>query len=112
MTLPLALTTIEVQRPADNADLDPTSAPGTPVTVAAGIRAVISSPSGSTQASRGEQEVVEFRLSCDPVELLHTDRVRDETTGEVYLVTWARPRAGLGLDHVQAGLQQVRGEAA
>lgn len=78
---------------------------------ASGVRAHISSPAGSEQIIGGEQEVVMFRLSCDPVTLTHRDWVEDEQTGDVYQVVWVMQRKGLGLDHVEAGLRTVRGEA-
>jgi hypothetical protein len=111
MTVPLATTTVAVLRvPADTAR-DPYDAQPAPETVASGVRAHISSPSGRERVAGGSQEVVEFRLACDPVDLRHTDRVQDEQCGAIYEVVWARPRKGLGLDHVEAGLKQVSGGA-
>jgi len=109
MAVPLHTTTISVLRlPADPAR-DPYDPQPAPEVVASGIHAHISSPSGRERTAGGSQEVVEFRLSCDPVEIRHTDRVQDEQTGMVYEVTWARERQGLRLDHTQAGLKQVAG---
>lgn len=109
MAVLLYTTTISVLRvPADSAR-DPYDAQPAAEVVASGIRAHISSPSGREHTEGGSQEVVEFRLSCDPVEIRHTDRVQDEQTGAVYEVTWARERQGLRLDHTQAALKQVTG---
>ena len=111
MTVPLHTTTIAVLRiPADSAR-DPYDAKPAAAVVASGIRAHISTPRGREQTAGGSQEVVEFRLSCDPVDLRHTDQVQDEETDALYEVTWARIRQGLGLDHVEAGLKQVAGVA-
>jgi hypothetical protein len=111
MPVPLHTTTISVLRLPTDPARDPYDPQPDPEVVAAGIRAHISSPSGRERVAGGSQEVVEFRLSCDPVEIRHTDRVQDEQTGAVYEVTWARERRGLRLDHTQAGLKQVSGVA-
>lgn len=110
MSLPINTTTIRVLRP------DPTDEPyeekGVGTTVASGVRAHISTTRGDEEPSGGDQEVVFFRLSCDPVDIHHADRIEDESTGEAYDVQWARLRRGLGLDHVEAGLRQVEGIAS
>lgn len=111
MAVPLHTTTISVLRLSTDPARDPYDSQPEPEVVATGIRAHISSPSGRERVAGGSQEVVEFRLSCDPVEIRHTDRVQDEQTGAVYEVTWARERQGLRLDHTQAGLKQVSGVA-
>lgn len=110
--IPIHTTTISIWRaPADSGDDEP--GPYEPeaerVEVASGIRAQISSPAGRERVTGGAQEVVEFLLSCDPCDLNHNDRVKDEATGEMYEVTWARQRVGYGLDHTSAGLKQVTG---
>ena len=111
MSVPLHTTTIAVLRvPADPAR-DPYDAKPAADVVASSIRAHISTPRGREQTAGGSQEVVEFRLSCDPVDLRHTDQVQDEQTNALYEVTWARVRQGLGLDHIEAGLKQVAGIA-
>lgn len=109
MAIPLHTTTITVLRVATDPGRDPYDALPEPAVVAAGVRAHLSSPSGRERTAGGSQEVVEFRLACDPVDLRHTDQVRDETTGLVYEVVWTRERQALGLDHTQAGLKQVTG---
>ena len=109
MAIPLATTTISVlpgTTSGDPYDSDPSDTP-----TATGVRAHISTGSGDETVRGGQQEVVTFRLSCDPVELSHTNRVKDEATDEVYEVVWARSRTGLDLDHVQAGLRMVKGAA-
>lgn len=108
MTIPLATTTISVHR-YNLDDVDPYDPPPTPTTVAVGVRAVISSPSGTEQVAGGQQEIVTFRLDCDPVDLQHRDQIVDDTTGDVFDVVWARDRTGLGLDYTQADLRRVAG---
>ena len=111
MSIPLATTQISVLRVAANPARDPYDAKPAPAVLASGIRAHISTPNGREQTAGGSQEVVEFRLACDLVDLRHTDQVQDEATGAVYEVTWAHARQGLGLDHTEAGLKQVAGVA-
>lgn len=111
MAVPIATTTIAVLRVPTDVSRDPYDAQPDPETVVSGVRAHVSSPSGRERVAGGSQEVVEFRLACDPTDLRHTDRVQDEQSGATYEVVWARPRQGLGLDHVEAGLKQVTGVA-
>ena len=111
MAIPVATTTIAVLRVPSDPGRDPYDAKPAAEVIASRIRAHLSSPSGRERTVGGSQEVVEFRLSCDPVDLRHTDQVQDEQTDAVYEVTWARIRQGLGLDHVEAGLKQVTGVA-
>src|SRR4051812_20257731 len=103
--IPVATTTIRVlrQTPAPEpyeAAVDDHGDPVEPTVVASGVRAQISTSRGA-EARAGSQEIVDFRLSCDPVQLNHHDQVEDEASGDVYEVTWARMRTGLGLDHVE-----------
>lgn len=109
MAIPLATTTITVRRVPDDEDLDPYDEQPEPETVASGVRAHISTRTGRETVAGGSQEVVSFGLSCDPVDLRHTDEVVDDTTGETFEVVWAISRQGLGMDHVQAGLERVTG---
>lgn len=55
------------------------------------------------------QEVVAFRLDADICDLDHLDRIVDEKTFLIYDVNWVAARYGLGLDHMEAGLQKVQG---
>lgn len=111
--IPLATTTIAVRRvTADLSTVDPYEATAAPETVASGVRAHISTPSGRERiAGTGAQEDVSFRLDCDPIDvgLRNTDLIDDEFTGTSYAVVWAEPRAGLGLDHIEAALRKVEG---
>lgn len=104
--IPVATTTITISRP--RTDEDPYD---TPVVrpVANGIRAVIGSPSGRDHILGGHQEIVTAKLDCDPCDLKHYDRVTDDTTDDTYSVVSIRTRVGLGLDHIEAGLNAVAG---
>lgn len=106
MSIPYATTTIRVWRP--DPDTEPYEEPLPPVMVAENIRAHISTSSGRDHPL-GDVEVVQYRLSADPVDIEHRDQVEDERTGEVFDVVWVRRRVGLGMDHVQAGLRRVDG---
>lgn len=106
MSIPFATTEITVQREPANAEpFDPETAPWE--VVAQGVRAHISVSHGLEPVSA--QEVVAFRLDSDICDLDHLDRVLDERTGRVYEVAWVAPRYGLGLDHMEAGLNRVEG---
>ena len=110
--IPVATTTIAVLRvPEDDHEVrDPEDVQPDPVEIATGIPAHISTSRGREEREGAStQEIVDFRLSCNVTDLTADDRVRDEATGEVYEVTWARERRGLGLDHTEAGLRQVTG---
>jgi len=107
--IPINTTLIRVWHVEADPDRDPEDAQPEPEITAFNIRAVISSPTGRERNAGGVQEIVEFSLSCDPIELSHLDRVEDQTTGELYEVMWARRRNGFGLDHTRAGLKQVSG---
>jgi Phage head-tail joining protein len=114
MSLPIWSTTITVQRfPADPTD-DPWDEALVWSEVATGVRAHISVLSGREEVAGGSQEIVTFRLDCDPTDIFYQDRVQDETTGDIYEVEWAERRRGnlLGLEHTQAQLKQVTGIAA
>lgn len=122
--IPLATTTITVRRPtAAEQSADPygdgyEDAPGTPSVidgqgdvVAAAVRAVIS-PGGARGTSNGsESELVEFRLVCDSTDLRYGDTVTDETTGQVFEVTWSVTTPGIaGLGHTAAGITTTKGQ--
>lgn len=110
MSIPIHTTTIRVLRVPADPERDPTEAQPDAEVIAAGVRAHISTSTGTEIVAGGaSQEIVNFRLSSDPADIQHTDRIEDERTGEVYEVTWARQRIGVGLDHTQAGLRQVTG---
>lgn len=109
--IPLHTTTIDVLRSDQDGTKDRLD-PLTWSTVHPNVRAVISTPIGSERVAGGSSEDVSARLDCDPVAIRHTDRVRDNTTGETFEVTWARTRYGLGLDHTVADLRKITDRAA
>ncbi len=122
MTLPIATTSITIKRPpAADDGVDPYDpGKGAMTTVATGVRAAFVSPSGGTAVGGGEhgatgsQELVGWQLLADPCDLRHYDTVVDETTTQQYAVAWAksRPDPDGDLDHVVAGVDEVRGAAA
>jgi hypothetical protein len=108
MAIPVATTTITVLR-ATAADAFDRAAP---VEVIAGVRAVIGSHSGVETNTSGASQTRQARLDCDPVDLRHDDRVRDDQTGETWHVVWCARRQGLGLDHTVADLISITDRAA
>lgn len=111
MTIPLATTTIRILRVPPDPERDPTDVAPAEVEVASGVRAHISTNSGSEQVSAGaSQERIYFRLAADPCDLDNEDAVVDLRTGERYQVEWVRQRQERpGLEHTQAGLRQITG---
>lgn len=110
--IPLATTTITIKRPLSTS-ADPyegVSAVGP--TVAAGVRAHISSPSGTEAQVGGRAEVVDAVLLCDVADLAHSDHIVDDETSETWQVLWVRKRRGLGLDHMTAGLRATSGASS
>jgi hypothetical protein len=105
--IPVATTTITITRPG-TVDGDPTEAT-TPTEVAAGVRAVIGSPTGREPEGL---ERVDAVLTADVCDLANHDLVDDDVTGDHWQVRWARTRLGVGLDHVTAGLVKVGGPDA
>lgn len=108
--IPTAATTISISRvplsaTRDEWDEDP--APAAAV-VATGIRAVIWSPSGSETQTGATREMRQANLTADPCDLLHTDAVIDEVTGDMWAVLWVQQRSG-PLPHTRAGLGRTAG---
>lgn len=120
MAIPIATTTVTIKRPpAADDGKDPYDAKAAMTTVATGVRAAFVSPSGGASIGGGEngitgsQEVVGWQLLADPCDLQHYDTVVDETTTQQFSVAWAksRPDPDGDLDHVVAGVDEVRGAA-
>lgn len=118
MTIPISSTLITVKRPPPADDgADPYDAKSPMTTVASGVRALFSSPSGGASLGGGEfgdtgsQEAVQWTLLADPCDLRHYDTVYDEATGQPYAVAWAKARTDPDheLDHVVAGVNEVKG---
>lgn len=115
MGVPVASTTITVYRPdqdgtVDNYDRD-IDIVNRNRRIATAVRAVIGSPSGQETNDGGTSEIVTARLTCDVTDLRHDDEVVDDRTGIRYVVTWAKRRTGLGIDHVQAEVVAVTDRA-
>lgn len=107
--IPLATTAITIVREqfdplADRAAPNPPS----PATIATGIRAVISEPSGSNKLSGGDRIVYTAKLTADLCDLQQNDTVVD-SDGTEWRCLWARPKRGFGLDHLVASLRLVTG---
>lgn len=113
ISIPFQTTTVTVLRytvPDGDIDGYPDTQPNwTPI--ATGVRAVISSPGGTTLRDGSLQTVLGFRLACDPTDLRHTDRVLDEHDQTLYECNWTMQRVGMGLDHDEAELRTVEGFA-
>lgn len=109
--LPLADTKITVLRPQTTSATDPYDDAPAESVVASGVRAHISKVGSINpeQIVGGQQESLRILLDCDPTDLTHTDRVRDEKTREEYEVEWVLQRSAGTLSHTAAGLKQVEG---
>ena len=110
MSIPIHTTTISVLRVPEDAERDPYDAQPEAEVIASGVRAHISTGGGSETVVGGTQEVVTHRLSCDPTDIDHDDRIED-AEGQTYDVVWVSDRVGLGMDHTQAGLKRVSGHS-
>lgn len=108
----LATTTISVLRGADASDIDPwerSAAATAPEIIATRVRADIA-VNGGRSGGPGDTETVEFLMICDPTDLNFRDTIADDKTGETYEVQWTKLLPALpGLEHIQAGLKQVKG---
>lgn len=103
----LATSTFAISRPAVDGDPYETAAV---TSIATGVAAHLSAPSGNDQRVGGDQEVVDAVLLAPPTPtLVRGDIVLDEATSESWRITWTRARLGLGLDHQKAGLVAVKG---
>lgn len=113
MALPLATTTISVLRRsyADEMHADPYDNPEasvTPPAIATGVRAAIGGGTGSQVVAGGVQTTTVFPFACDVTDLVYTDWIKDETTGELYRVEWVQ-QSGTFLSFLKGQLKQVRG---
>ncbi len=107
--IPLATTTISVLRvpPGDVYD-EPYGTPAARTAVSTGTRAVIDRGRGAERVAGGEQSSLDLTLTADPVDLNHTDQVRDDTTNTIYQVTYV---VTYWDSHLEAGLRVVTGLA-
>jgi hypothetical protein len=109
MSIPLATTKITVLRSPASSDFDePYSGDSDAQRTASAehVRAVIDRPTGSAEIAGGQQNVIDYGLKCDLVDLSYLDHIRDETTGRTFRIVWflAYP------EHVEAGIRDVEGE--
>jgi hypothetical protein len=109
--IPLATTTVSIDRVPLSATRDSYDVPPAASQVATGVRAHLSAPSGREVLAGASKEIVDRHLDCDVADLLHGDTVTDLTTGTTYTVVWVHKRAGLGLDRMEAGLRIASGVA-
>lgn len=120
MTIPVATTTIRVERavsvalgqqvdPYDDAVPGPA---GQALVIAEGVRAVFSRIRGADSEDGGQRSVVEAELRCDPVDILSLDTVVDEATGERWSIRSVQTAGSASgrLTHVKAPVFRVIGE--
>lgn len=110
--IPLPTTAVTVHRvPVDGLrdGYDPVPAA---TVLASGIAAHLSAPGGDEDRDGASRELTAVRLLCETTDLLHTDRVVDDSTGDTYEVLAVQHRRGLGLDHTAADLQRITGAVA
>lgn len=112
MSIPLALTTIQVQRvtpvAGDDDIADGYDAAGSPVIVASGIRAVIGQPSASAVLVGGDRVTYSATFNSDPCDIQPGDVVLD-SDGARWIALWSRFSGGFGLDHQEGELRLVQG---
>lgn len=95
--IPLATDRITITRIAEDPNLDSYDAPHTYAPYVEHVRATIAPMERgvSEMFLGGQKERIALRLTCDPVDLLYTDVVLDESSGDRYNVAWARQRVGI-----------------
>lgn len=112
MTLPISTTTISILRIPwdDHEPRDPLDPRPAAEVIATGIPAHISTSTGIENINGSAQEVVTYRLNCDPTDVTFEDQILDERTNDIYEVTWTRERVEfVGLEYIQGGLKKVTG---
>lgn len=113
MTIPLATTTVTIERQTAPTDAWPDDPPVYDV-IATGVRAHFPATriSGTESGDGNVRSELNARLLTDPCDLQHLDRVTDETTGVVWEVSWVLDRSGdyFGLDDMHAGVRRVEAE--
>ena len=111
MSLPLTTTTLTLDRPTN---LTGDSAEELNFqTIATGIPGAVVFPTGSESVIQGDRERVDGKVEIEPQNFMiyRYDRFTDEQTGNVWSVSYARLRQGLGLDHWEIGVYAVAGIA-
>jgi hypothetical protein len=109
--LPLSTTTISVQRNvSEEAGKDPYDSPLVWETVAQGLRAVVTPPSGTARLVGGTRVGYEAQLHTDPgCDLQPEDQVIDESSGLKWTLLWASPVNAVGLSFTEGRLRRVTG---
>lgn len=107
--LPISTTTIDVVRYQQSTDDN--FGPSASSLVAGDQPAVFSAPKGAEVKVGGDKEIIDEVLLTDADDLTFRDTVIDKATGDVYEVVWARYKKGLNLEHTQAGVRKVTGQA-
>ena len=108
--IPLATTTITVQRTEVPPDTDGYEAdPPAPTEIASGIRAVVSPPGASVSLAGGDRVVTRTRITSDPVDCRSGDTVIDDSTCQCWLVDSVQQIAGLGVTHTLIQVRYVTG---
>lgn len=106
----MVLSTTTVTITGTTADADPYDT-DTATTVATGVRAHLSSPTGDDLAVGGDKEVITAVCYLPAgTAVLPSHRITD-ASGLTHAVVWVRQRTGVGLDHVVCGIRSVRGGA-
>lgn len=104
MSLPLASTTVTVRRSTGVANADDYDAAVAPATLTSGLRAHLSSPTGRATQDAGAGEAIDRLLYVDVTDLQRGDAVVDAATAATWHVVWVQRVAGVGLDHMVAGV--------
>lgn len=112
MAIPLALTTLTIQRvtpvPGDDGIVDAYDPQPAPTTIASGIRATIGQPSANVVLSGGDRVVYSASFDADPCSIQPGDVVIDGS-GTVWSALYATTVYGLGLSHTTGELRLVSG---
>lgn len=107
MPLPLTTTTVTISRLLEG--VDPYEEECWSI-ITSDTPAVISGSSGTGANVGGAQQVLSATLYVDGgTDVKMSDRVTDNTSGDVWLCDWVRRRYELGLAHVTCGLTFVEG---
>lgn len=111
VTIPLNTSTITVTRIEDASTTDPYDPAAdhpAPTTIASGVRAVISPPSGTAKLVGGDRVVYEAALRCDTTAILPGDVVVD-SGGLTWTVLFASQISALGMTFTSGKLRLVTG---
>jgi hypothetical protein len=113
VAIPFQTTFISIVRgtlPQNEDPYDPISAYPSPATavIAAGIRAVVTVPGGTTALIAGQRVMFDTQLTCDPCDMQAGDIVT-ESSGTVWQCLSATPFGAFAISGVKASLRRVTG---